>query len=163
MKARVLLMAALVMAGSISAAPAAADDIVVPFVARYETNPEAELVFPYLMAEIPGEGQLMVEIPGVGQATHLGESTFYADLWVLITTEANPQGSGNMTLTTANGDKVFGTYVGWGTPILDPEFWGTFEISGGTGRFEGVAGSGAHWGEVVGDTGMLYLAGTLTQ
>ncbi|NIV30456.1 MAG: hypothetical protein GWN58_13455 [Anaerolineae bacterium] len=155
MKARVLLIVALalVIVGGISAPPAAAGDAVVPFKARYETYPEAELDFPYLM----------VEIPAAGQATHLGESTFYADMWVLLTVVPNPQWSDNMTLTAANGDELWGTYEGWGTPIPDPEFWGTFEISGGSGRFEGVTGSGAYWGQVTGETGMLYLEGTLTK
>jgi hypothetical protein len=85
-------------------------------------------------------------------------------MWVELTAEPpNPQWSDNMTFTAANGDKLFGTYVGWGTGIPDPKFWGTFEISGGTGRFEGVTGSGAYWGEVTGETGMLYFDGTLTK
>lgn len=156
MKARILLMVALtlVMAGSLSVGPAAADDAVVPFRARYETYPEAEFVPPFY---------LKVAIPAAGQATHLGESTWYADMWVCLTEEPNPQWSDNMTFTAANGDKLFGTYEGWGTPIPDPEFWGTFEITGGTGRFEGVTGSGDYRGQVTGETGMLYFEGTLTK
>ena len=68
-----------------------------------------------------------------------------------------------MSFTAANGDKLFGTYEGHGTPIPDPEFWRTFEITGGTSRFEGVTGSGDYWGQVSGETGMLYFVGTLTK
>lgn len=157
MKARVLLMAVLaavlLVAGGMIAAPAAAGDAVVPFKASYVTYPEAEVEWPYLK----------VAIPAAGHATHLGKSTWYADMWVLLTEEPNPQWSDNMTFTAANGDKLFGSYEGYGTPIPDPEFWGRFEISGGTGRFEGVTGSGAYWGQVSGETGMLHFVGTLTK
>ena len=50
---------------------------------------------------------------------------------------------GQFTLTAANGDQIFGTYntvvlVGDGTIAAS----GTFEIAGGTGRFDDASGSG---------------------
>jgi hypothetical protein len=50
---------------------------------------------------------------------------------------------GAFTLTAANGDQIFGTYdtiviVGDGTIAAS----GTFEITGGTGRFDDASGSG---------------------
>ena len=50
------------------------------------------------------------------------------------------------TLIGANGDAVFGTYVGWldgYDEVLGDQFFGTLTITitGGSGRFEGASGS----------------------
>lgn len=156
MKTRILLMVValiVVMAGSGSLVVVA--DPVVPFKATFVTHPS-------IVGFDPVTGILTVKIPAEGQATHLGESTFYADMWVDTTTLPNGQ-TGVMTFTAANGDQLLGSYEGHSTPPPNAEFWGDFEISGGTGRFDGVEGSGAYWGAVEGEEGLLYFDGMLTK
>ena len=52
---------------------------------------------------------------------------------------------GEFRLVAANGDEVHGTYAGLGRvvefePVMILEVEGTYEIDGGTGRFEGATG-----------------------
>jgi hypothetical protein len=156
MKARILLVLlalAVVMAGSGSMV--AAGGAVVPFKATYVTHPRT----------VGMEGNVLtIEIPAEGQATHLGESTWYAEMWV----DTNPypwtQGTDDMTFTAANGDQLFGSYIGQAVPTeTGVEFWGEIQISGGSGRFEGVTGAGTYWGECGASEGILHFEGTLTK
>jgi len=62
----------------------------------------------------------------------------------------------NLTLTAANGDKLFLLYEGSFTPTTPPtvvpsiyEIKGEFQVQGGTGRFEGATGSGIMEGSEV--------------
>ena len=50
-------------------------------------------------------------------------------------------GSGSVTITAANGDKVSFDYVGL-LDALTGEGFGTFTFTGGTGRFAGATGGG---------------------
>jgi hypothetical protein len=156
MKARVLLILvalALVMASSGSIV--AADGAVVPFKARYVTHPET--------VDVTGS-VLTIEIPAEGLGTHLGNSTWFATMWVDTKFIPFTQGAEDMVFTAANGDQLFGSYAGYALPTATGvKFWGTFQISGGTGRFEGTTGAGTYEG-ICGDTeGILYFDGMLNK
>jgi hypothetical protein len=157
MKVRVLLVVlALILVTASSGLAAAADQAVVPFRAKYVTNPQTVGM---------SNGVLQIAIPAEGKATYLGRSTWYALMWVDTTQDPWTQGSDEMTFVAANGDKLVGTYAGFAEPTgLDSvKFWGTFEISGGSGRFEGATGSGDYWGECGTGTGILHFDGLLTR
>jgi hypothetical protein len=161
MKARIVLVLALILVLVLaSSASVAASGATVPFKATYVTHPGSP-VFD------PTTGILRVAIPAEGQATHLGNSTWYSEMWV-DTTPPFPlppmpfiQG-GEMTFTAANGAELSGTFEGFAIPNpTGTEFWGTYEITGGTGRLSGTTGDGRYWGAVVGTEGMLYFDGML--
>jgi hypothetical protein len=158
MKTRNLLLVvlALVVAGSISVVPAAADDAVVPFHATYATQPTP--VGP------PANGVLTLAIPGQGRATHLGESTWYTDSRV-DTNQVPFVQTGDMEFTAANGDQLFGSYAGVGIPTgaTSVRFEGNFTITRGTGRFEDVTGTGTYEGTADGNEGILHFDGELTK
>ena len=71
---------------------------------------------------------------------------------------AGAQG-GYKTFSEGDGSKVFAKFIG--TEAKPPEFRGTFEFTGGTGKYEGITGNGtfhlvmvsdkAAWDELVGD------------
>jgi hypothetical protein len=155
MKARVLLILvalAVVMASSGSMVVAA--DAVVPFKATYVTHPNQTGMV---------DGILMLDIPAEGQATHLGESTWYAEMWVDTNVFPWTQGA-DMTFTAANGDQLFGSYTGFAIPTeTGVEFWGDFQISGGSGRFEGAEAAGTYWGACGASEGILHFDGMLTK
>ena len=157
MKARNLLLVALalVLAGLVSVAPAAADDAVVPFKAVYETQP-TQVGYDF------ETGVITLAIPGEGRSTHLGESTWYADSWV-DTNDFPFVQTGVMEFTAANGDRLFGTFAGLGVPtgLTSVEFRGDFTITGGSGRFEGATATGTYYGTADGSEGMLYFDGML--
>ena len=126
-----------------------------PFKARYETYPQP--VGP------PENGILTLKIPGDGEGDPLGKSTWDAEMKINVTQVPNPQ-TGTMVFTAANGDQLFGTYEGLGTPADGPvSFQGTFQITGGTGSFEGATGAGTYWGTAEGGEGTLYFDGMLTK
>jgi hypothetical protein len=164
MKARIALALAMILvllaAGSVPLA--LADDAVVPFQATYVTHPGVP-VFD------PATGILTVEVTAEGQATHLGNSTWFSEMWV-DTTPPPPldpipfiQG-GSMTFKSADGAELSGTFSGFAIPNpTGNRFWGTFVIAVGNGRLEGTTGGGTYWGGVTGAEGMLYFKGTLTK
>ena len=126
-----------------------------PFKARYETYPQP--VGP------PENGILTLKIPGDGEGDPLGKSTWDAEMKINVTQVPNPQ-TGTMVFTAANGDQLFGTYEGLGTPADGPvSFQGTFQITGGTGSFEGVTGAGTYRGTAEGSEGTLYFDGMLAR
>ena len=153
-KSLLLVVLALIVAGSVSVAPAAADDAVVPFHAVYATQPTP--VGP------PANGIITFAIPGQGQATHLGMSTWYT-LSGVDMNEATWIQTGDMKFTAANGDQLSGAYAGEAAPTgaTSVRFEGKFTITGGTGRFEGVTGTGTYHGTADGNEGMLYFDGEL--
>lgn len=90
------------------------------------------------------QGDLILLVSGEasGIATHLGRFTMvYKD------TVSAPVGSatGSVQLTASNGDMIFATNVGQGTPVPDmPGINQIVEINtitGGTGRFAGARGT----------------------
>ncbi len=154
MKPRMLLALAmllvLLMAGSL---PAAAGGATVPFKAFYAMSPQILGV---------DQGCLIQKLPGVGEATHLGESTFYSDAKSCLGTWTQ---SGDGTWTAANGDRLFGGFVGEFSTAPDgsAQFDGTYYIDSGDGRFAGYTGTGVYWGTATLGSGALYFEGTLTK
>jgi hypothetical protein len=77
-------------------------------------------------------------VVGEGEATHLGHFTLTAEAVVDVSLPGGPA-AGSWTLTAANGDQLFVTFVATG---IDPTHGhGDFTIVGGTGRFQGATGS----------------------
>jgi hypothetical protein len=97
----------------------------------------------------PGMG-LQTRSDATGRFSHMGASTMYSE-------HCTPSGDyisgGKMTLTAANGDKVYMDYDGTAsaTPpvggVLSVE--GGFQVKGGTGRFDGAKGGGTYVARVV--------------
>ena len=80
---------------------------------------------------------------GTGQSTQLGRYTMTFTVAVSLLT-GGTIGTGAMEFTAANGDKVFATFTGQGSPTADPAIASVVEnatITGGTGRFDGATGS----------------------
>ena len=82
---------------------------------------------------------------GGGTATHIGRYTITNSHCVDPSSGALTGGS--FVKTAANGDQIFGTYVGTATVIQAPAPVGIFRVSGtvtftgGTGRFAGASGT----------------------
>ena len=140
---------------------ARADEAVVPFKAYYTGSPvgifDPSCNLPY--------GCIHQTFEFDGNATHLGLSHFSG----IGNTYPFPlplTQNGDMVFTAADGDQLFGYYIGGGT-FTSPtsvEFGGDFWITGGTGRFEGVTGDGVYWGTASTATptwGKLYFDGLL--
>jgi hypothetical protein len=80
---------------------------------------------------------------GVGHATLLGQFTMTSTGTVYIPTRTGV-GLGATEFTAANGDQIFATGTGQGTPIAGTNLLAIVEtrtITGGTGRFAGATGS----------------------
>ena len=92
----------------------------------------------------PETGTAVIE--AIGVATHLGKSTILMDSDVDFMTGAQ---CGIAVFTAANGDELDWVFAGSFTPP-DAEgnftFSGDWEVSGGTGRFDGATGGGAYVG-----------------
>lgn len=82
---------------------------------------------------------------GAGQVTHMGKTEQEGTLFLgELGDDLTAPGYGSVTITAANGDQVSFDYVG----ILDAvtgEGIGTFEFTGGTGRFADATGSGTFY------------------
>jgi hypothetical protein len=91
--------------------------------------------------DIPqADGTLSVNGSGTGLATHLGRFTATYEVTVDL---SNGSGIGSLQFIAANGDRIFTTLLGQGTPTGTPginhiEEFNT--ITGGTGRFVGATG-----------------------
>jgi hypothetical protein len=82
---------------------------------------------------------------GEGEATHLGRFTWSSVEFVdFCAIEDGVVVEGSFTMTAANGDQLFGTYetVGLFGEDGNLHIEGTFEFTGGTGRFSDATGSG---------------------
>ena len=110
----------------------------------------------------PDTGVATYRVWGSGQATHLGRSEWSGVTNFNVYLDPIPYWSHDITFTAANGDQLFGTMEGAATL---PEVQGTFEITGGTGRFAGVTGSGTFWGwsDGSGSNDLISYTGTLTK
>jgi hypothetical protein len=88
-----------------------------------------------------GTSGMVLEVSGTGHSTQLGSYTGRYRECLDPATGAVTDGT--FTLTTAHGDKVFGTYTGQAMPTDDPTVV-TYDdpgvITGGTGRFAGAGG-----------------------
>jgi hypothetical protein len=106
-------------------------------------------------------GGMILEVTGAGHATQLGN--YSGNYRECLDPATGAVTGGTFTLTAANGDKVFGTYIGQALPTDNPNVV-TYQdpgvITGGTGRFAGASG-------IVGTSGVVNLAtgeysGTIT-
>ena len=89
----------------------------------------------------PPPGTLAVDGTVTGVATHLGRFTLVYKVTVSL---SDGSSAGSAQLTAANGDMIFTTLVGIGTPTDTPGLNQIVEINtitGGTGRFSGAKGS----------------------
>lgn len=171
MKARILLALVLVLAMAGSAAAAATAGRAAPFSATIETYPLVTGMLadpPGILLSIPGEGRCTIEGPYLD---HADQCAWYADMWVAFASPYNQQW-GVMTFTAANGDLLLGTFDGdtYFDPMLGTNiFWGTYAMTGGTGRLAGAQGTGEYWGTAAngppGEPGLgtLYFDGVLTR
>jgi hypothetical protein len=84
---------------------------------------------------------MLVDGSGKGVGTQLGRFTVYWDATVNL---VDGTATGSFELVAANGDRIFATHVGLGTPTGIPNVFDVVEIgtiTGGTGRFAGASGS----------------------
>jgi hypothetical protein len=153
-----VIILVLLMAGS---APAAADGAEVPFNTMLMVQP----TFAGPLIIDGKEVGFRLSVTGQGEVMHLGSTTWHADMWVNTTTAPGTLGA-NMIFTAANGDTLTGSYLGAsGEPLPGINHCvGEFVITGGTGRFENVAGGGEFEGfhPLDGSPGPLYFWGTLS-
>ncbi|MBA2271735.1 MAG: hypothetical protein H0W20_14250 [Chthoniobacterales bacterium] len=87
---------------------------------------------------------LYVSGSGTGQSTQLGRYTITFSAQVDLSTGTTVPGTGVMEITAANGDKLFATFAGVGTPTANPAVFSVVEnvtITSGTGRFVNATGS----------------------
>ena len=71
---------------------------------------------------------------------------------VVDLTDAGTSSGGHKTFTETDGSKVFAKYL-----LKDakpPEFRGTFQFTGGTGKYAGITGSGEYHVVVISDTAL---------
>jgi hypothetical protein len=82
-------------------------------------------------------------VTAAGKATHLGAFTLTARHCEVPTSETTGQSiKGEMTLTAANGDHLFGTYeTQWVFSNGTVSVAGDLTVTGGTGRFDGATGT----------------------
>ena len=117
----------------------------VPFKGRLRTTAATDPVFCG-----PSVCGFNATITGGGRAAHLGRYGWFSTHTVSFLTSPFTVSGGDLTLTAANGDQLFGTYSGTsqfvGVDLLT--FTLNIEIDGGTGRFEGAEGSITATGEV---------------
>ncbi len=120
--------------GSTVAARDAASPVCVPF--KVNGSPGS-----FEVSGGPPPTPLAITLTGEGTATHLGRYTSSASAVVTFTSEGAVFDGGG-TFTAANGDELVFTYTGDFFPGPVPSGVGTYEIDGGTGRFDGATGSG---------------------
>jgi hypothetical protein len=95
------------------------------------------------------DGWACATFTGSSNATHLGKTTESGltgfDVTAFLTAGCGAE-YGSDTLTAANGDHVFITFIGSVCKLNDEGTAGqdilTFQITGGTGRFVGATGAG---------------------
>ncbi len=104
-------------------------------------------------------------LSGSGKGTHLGVISLSASDCI-IPMQNYFISNGNLTITAANGDKLTGTYSGSFIPTDNPSIYMyddfTIQITGGTGRFAGAAGSGTLEGTSNVKTGQGVVEGTMS-
>ena len=110
--------------------------------------------------------QLLTVLEGGGTATHVGKYTIVNSHCVDPATGVLSDGS--FTKTAANGDQLFGTYVGNSTVIQAPApvgifgVTGTLTYTGGTGRFAGTTGTATMQGTLDADFSQQPVRATST-
>jgi hypothetical protein len=135
--------------------PATAKDQV-PFRADFNTVFESTLNFPFISVHVTGDGE----------ATHLGRTAIETtDQVGNVLTGAT---TATYHLTAANGDEVVVEFYFLALPTQTGfTFAGTWEITGGTGRFTNASGSGtiegrADFTSATGGVGQFTMIGTIS-
>jgi hypothetical protein len=84
---------------------------------------------------------LLLQVTGTGHATYLGD--YRGQYRECFDPSTGLVVDGSFTLTTANGDTVFGTFTGQAIPTDESNvhYDDPGVITGGTGRFTGASGS----------------------
>jgi hypothetical protein len=105
-----------------------------------------------------GGGKVEIQINTTGNITHLGKSTVsvhsIADFNPAVPIPVLPSTG---RVTAANGDLIFFT-LRWTAQTIDSGVFnvtGPFDVTEGTGRFNGVAGSGTYRGRIDIQTGQV--------
>jgi hypothetical protein len=134
---------------SAASTPLAADNAAVPWKESYQASgtiaPDAGCPAP----------RLLTTLEGGGTATHVGKYTIVNSHCVDPATGVLTDGS--FTKTAANGDQLFGTYVGNSSVIQPPAPVGIFAVTGtltytgGTGRFADITGTATMEGTLTAD------------
>jgi hypothetical protein len=110
--------------------------------------------------------QLLNVLEGGGTATHVGKYTIVNSHCVDPATGALTNGS--FIKTAANGDQLYGTYVGNSSVIQPPApiaifgVTGTLTYTGGTGRFAGTTGTATMEGTLTADFSQQPISATST-
>jgi hypothetical protein len=79
-----------------------------------------------------------------GNVTHLGKVTGSAVVhWMQVGPNAYVPIGASITLVAANGDELYLTHTPTGWDPTTATSYADYNITGGTGRFEGATGSGA--------------------
>jgi hypothetical protein len=158
MKTKTLILFALILAlvlAGIAPRMAAAGNAGVTFRAKYDMSPR--------IVGVDENGCNIQKFPGVGRATNLEKTTFYSDA------RSCPQKlvqSGDMHIIAPDGDQLIGNFSGrFAFPRPGyVKFTGSYTITGGTGRFENMTGTGKYWGTAQlapGGSATFYLDGKL--
>lgn len=131
-------LAGLILALSSLAPLAVQADSAVPFRANWETQISIAPLAPPLFA---------VSGVGAGKALHLGAMTAHSITEVVNL--ATGEGAASYRFTAANGDEVLLNFVFLAIPTSPTTFSieGVWQVTGGTGRFEGISGSGTYVGQ----------------
>ena len=145
---------------SAASTPLAAENAALPWKESYQASgtiaPDAGCPAP----------QLLTTLEGGGTATHVGKYTIVNSHCVDPATGVLTDGS--FTKTAANGDQLFGTYVGTSTVIQAPApvgifgVTGTITYTGGTGRFAGITGTASMEGTLQADFSQQPITATST-
>jgi hypothetical protein len=129
----------------------------VPFKANFKTT---------VVVTPVGNGFLfIIQANGEGKATHMGKTTQESTTTLDVSTTPWPNYGTENVWTAANGDKLFFSVDGYVNPPNEQGIYiysYTWEITGGTGHFVGVTGSGTAvgTGNLEGQ-GEIFYDGTL--
>jgi hypothetical protein len=117
-----------------------------------------------VLQSIPAPPPFHLGFSGTGLASHMGLISLTGD--EIETFDKLPPTlatrvffTGTVTWTSSNGDIVYVKYQG--SAPIGAGFTGSFQITGGTGRFAGATGDGQTWGTV--EFNLLTQTGTYTQ
>ncbi len=126
------------------------------------TGPKAECAPSYFGGNITGIGT--GSITANGKSETLGVLTLTADDCITPVDAISFRAEGNLTLIVGNGNNIMAHYsvsfVPDNPPIYRYENF-TYQITGGTGRFKGVSGSGSAEGTSNINTGLGFAEGII--
>ena len=161
---RTVALAALVVAApALPAGSASAGTVQGGVVAAPATPLRADFTVVASLTPTAAPGVFDVSTAGEGRASHLGRITVSSTEVVDLATSPGSSvvRDGQMVLVAANGDELHWTYAGSGTTpdeLGNSAITGTFEITGGTGRFLDATGSGVLDGTVNAQTGVVVVS-----